>query len=481
MLNTFDEIRSKYNRAACLSLGVILRDAYQIADYAAIFMPAHYQDTKYKKIADKIQAAFSKNGVVYYSAIAADTTLSNCGLDEIDFEIGNTQNQDIGIAEALTVFHEAHARYVEMWIAEKQAENVVKMDGAAEMRQWAEDERQRRGIYFGQATAIDYNIDDLIRDKLNGIDPVYPCRVPWNTLYRTGIWKYCKPGQLIIIAARPGMGKTLMAMNLVKYWSENNVPGVFLSLEMTKQQIDTLHIQMKTDLDFDDDFTRLTEWQKKELLAAAKEVKERFVCEVVTVETNNNAANLAFIIAKLQKAVMAGAKWAIIDYLQLINVPGYANNPEQANAAISKQLKQAALRLQIPIIPISQLSRGPESRSDKHPLMSDLRYSGQIEQDADIVVFPFRPGYYDKEGDPMYEANKDVGEMDIAKHRGGKTGCVKTLRVTPTRGYTDPETEWVVKKIEINERATQVGESSPDNSAAIMNANRRQNDDDIPF
>jgi replicative DNA helicase len=133
-----------------------------------------------------------------------------------------------------------------------------------------------------------------------------------------------------------------------------------------------------------------------------------------------------------------GLELLIVEYIQLMRVPGRYDTREQAVAEISRTLKAIARELSIPVIGLSQLNRQVDARADKHPLLSDLRESGAIEQDADIIAFLYRDEVYNKS-----EANPNRGfcDLEIAKHRNGPTGMIKLRFDAATQTFRDIETQ----------------------------------------
>ena len=136
-----------------------------------------------------------------------------------------------------------------------------------------------------------------------------------------------------------------------------------------------------------------------------------------------------------------GLDMVIIDYLQLITSSSRSNsdNRQQEVSEISRSLKALARELDVPVIALSQLSRGVETRQDKHPLLSDLRESGSIEQDADIVMFLYRDSYQKKEEDDKDENSIDAVDVDIAKHRNGATRRIQLMFAKNINAFFNPE------------------------------------------
>jgi replicative DNA helicase len=228
------------------------------------------------------------------------------------------------------------------------------------------------------------------------------------------------PAELILLAARPGMGKTSMALNILLHAGKySGKTVVFFSLEMSKEQLAARLIASEAFVDG----KRLTtgkltddDWDKVSLAAASLNKTNILI-------DDNPSLSVADMNAKCRRVDSLGL--VIIDYLQLMQAAGGKNhssgeNRQQVVADISRALKIMSKELDVPILCLSQLSRANESRSDKRPMLSDLRESGAIEQDADVVMFLYREDYYNKETE-----SHNLAECIIAKNRRGETGTVQ--------------------------------------------------------
>ena len=225
--------------------------------------------------------------------------------------------------------------------------------------------------------------------------------------------------ELILVAARPSMGKTAFVLNVAANAAlQDGTPVVVFSLEMSKEQcanrilcaqamVDAEKMR-KGDLD-DEDWTKLA--------IASGEISQSSGIFI-----DDEAATIANIRAKCRKLKLEqNIGLVIIDYLQLIEgTKGLGR--EQQVAEISRSLKLLAKELDVPIIALSQLSRAPEAREDHRPMLQDLRESGSIEQDADIVSFIYRDDYYNRDKEP-----DNIAEIIIAKNRSGPIGTIKLL------------------------------------------------------
>ncbi len=224
---------------------------------------------------------------------------------------------------------------------------------------------------------------------------------------------------LILLAARPGMGKTSFALNMLLHAGKfSGKTVVFFSLEMSREQLCMRLISGESFVDNKKLVTgRLNEedWQRIAAASAALNKTQILI-------DDNPMLSVADMNAKCRRVDNLGL--VIIDYLQLMTSAGgsarQGENRQQIVSDISRALKIMAKELNVPVVCLSQLSRGPESRADKRPMLSDLRESGAIEQDADIVMFLYREDYYNEDSE-----NHNLAECIIAKNRHGETRTVE--------------------------------------------------------
>ena len=229
-------------------------------------------------------------------------------------------------------------------------------------------------------------------------------------------------GNLIILAARPAMGKTALALNIVKHVATvERKPAVIFSLEMGAEELIERIVasegmvpgyHLKTGNLSTDEWKRLVHAQSN-------------LYDVPIFVDDTAGIRISEIRSKARKLAqeMGGLGVIIIDYLQLIT-GSKGENRQQIVSEISRELKILAKDLKVPVIALSQLSRAVEQRQDKRPMLADLRESGSIEQDADIVAFLYRDAYYKKEQADSQEAN-NVTELILEKNRHGSLGTVK--------------------------------------------------------
>jgi replicative DNA helicase len=229
-----------------------------------------------------------------------------------------------------------------------------------------------------------------------------------------------QPSDLIIIAGRPSMGKTAFALNItantaIKY----KIPVGIFSLEMSKEQLTTRMLCAEAKVDSQklrSGFLADYDWQLLTEAASALSEAPIFIDDtpaISVLELRGKARRL-----KLEHNISL----IIIDYLQLMRGKGKGERREQEISEISRSLKALAKELNIPVVALSQLNRKVEDREDKRPRLADLRESGAIEQDADLITFLYRNEIYNQRED---NPNRGIAEINIGKHRNGPTGKVK--------------------------------------------------------
>ncbi len=244
-----------------------------------------------------------------------------------------------------------------------------------------------------------------------------------------GITSGLNKSDLIIIAARPGMGKTSFAMNIaVNVARRADKEVVTFNLEMSKEQLATRILSTEALVDSHclrsgrisgDDWVRLA------TSAGYLSTLPLFIDDTASMTVQQ-------MKAKLRRTKNLGL--VIIDYLQLMESSSKSDNRVVVISEITRQLKVMAKELNVPVILLSQLSRGVESRTDKRPMLSDLRESGSIEQDADIVLFLYRDAYYNKESQ-----RQNISECIVAKNRHGETGTVELIWDGQYTRFSNPE------------------------------------------
>ncbi|MDO4662002.1 MAG: replicative DNA helicase [Tissierellia bacterium] len=239
--------------------------------------------------------------------------------------------------------------------------------------------------------------------------------------------------ELILLAARPAMGKTALGLSIAWNAAQIGKRVAFFSLEMSRYQLTQRLLAMVSMVDLKNVITgNIEDSNWSYIIDAAKEIrsKDLFVDETAGISLSELRSK-----AKRMKAEH-GLDLIVIDYLQLMTVENRTENRQQEIATISRGLKALSKELDCPVLSLAQLSREADKRSDHKPILSDLRESGAIEQDADVVMLLYREDYYDEQKDP------DRAQVIIAKHRNGPTGMIKLFfdkRITTFRDLTNEE------------------------------------------
>ena len=230
-----------------------------------------------------------------------------------------------------------------------------------------------------------------------------------------------QPSDLILLAARPSMGKTAFVLNILDYISvRRNLPCMVFSLEMSKEQLVQRMISMESNVNTQKLRTgNLTDAEWDAVVEAVGQIGSSNM-----IIDDTPGITVTELRSKCRKMKLErGLDMVIIDYLQLMSGSGRSgDNRQQEISEISRWLKALAREIKAPVVALSQLSRACESRQDHRPMLSDLRESGAIEQDADVVMFLYRDVYYNKDTD-----NPDAAEVIIAKQRNGPIGTVNLL------------------------------------------------------
>jgi replicative DNA helicase len=267
------------------------------------------------------------------------------------------------------------------------------------------------------------HIKDMLLDAVDRLEVLYNNKdkvtgIPTGFIELDNKISGLQKSDLILIAARPAMGKTAFALNIAQNAAVNsNITTAVFSLEMSKEQLANRFLssevmiknhKMKTgDLEDED-------WHKIAVSLSPLSASNVYVDDTPGINITEMRAKCRRL--KLEKNLGL----VVIDYIQLMHGRRRTDNRQQEISEISRGLKVLAKEIDVPVIALSQLSRAPEARADHRPILSDLRESGAIEQDADIVMFLYRDDYYYEDSE-----KKNVADVIIAKHRNGETGTVE--------------------------------------------------------
>jgi replicative DNA helicase len=277
-----------------------------------------------------------------------------------------------------------------------------------------------------------HSMKDLTKDSLGMLERLYQNRelitgVPSGFVDLDRITAGFQPSELVVIAARPSVGKTALALNIASHaamYADSPVGVAFFSLEMSKEQLALRMLCSEARVDSArarSGFLGEKDWPKLALAAARMSEASIYIDD----NSNTTALTLKAKCRRLKRERAKNLGLIIVDYLQLMGSAKPGENREKEIAEISRSLKSLAKELQIPVIALSQLNRQVESRENRRPMLADLRESGAIEQDADVIAFIYR--------DEMYKGKESkepgVAEIIVAKQRNGPTDTAKLTYV----------------------------------------------------
>ncbi len=427
-------------------LGAILVNPASLGKIVEFLKPESFYKPAHKMIYDAALELFRKSEPI--DIVTVSELLRN--KDELEKAGGRAYINDL----ALNVVTTANVDYYAKIIREKEIKRALINAGSEIVSMSYENEDTGRvlddaqKLIFNIAAQKDttdlVSIQDLVvssyeqieyrfnnQDELTGVTTGY---YDLNNM-TSGLQK----SDLIILAARPSMGKTAFALNLAQNVAMYGNKGVAIfSLEMSKQQLVTRMLCAESEVDtqrIKSGHMQPKDWEK------LMEAMERLSDARIYID-DTAGVTATDIKAKCRRLMMEEKDLGliVIDYLQLMEGGGNPNDRNQQISAISRSLKGLARELDVPIIALSQLSRGVEARTDKRPMLSDLRDSGAIEQDADIVMFIYRDEYYNKDD----VNNKGKAELILAKHRNGPTGTIELLfqgNITKFKNKTQAQTD----------------------------------------
>ncbi|MBW2700233.1 MAG: replicative DNA helicase [Deltaproteobacteria bacterium] len=273
------------------------------------------------------------------------------------------------------------------------------------------------------------HIKDLVQESFNTIEKLYERKaqytgVPCGFKKIDEMTSGMQAGDMIVIAARPSMGKTSFALNIAQNAAlHSKVPVLFFSLEMSKESLAMRMLCSEARVDFQKLRSGIlsdSDWGRLARAAGLLSEANLYIDDTAGIRVIEMRARARRLQAELQKQDLQ-LGMIVMDYLQLASPPqGRSDSREREISEISRGLKGLAKELSLPVLALSQLSRKVESRENKRPQLSDLRESGAIEQDADVIMFIYRDDFYNEDSE-----DKNVAEIIIGKQRNGPTGVAR--------------------------------------------------------
>lgn len=438
--NLMEKLPPQNKDAEVCVLGAMLFEVEALLRAMQILKPEFFYEEAHRKIFIAIQALFQKNQPVDLITVAEELRKKN----ELDAVGGMSYltNLTSQVPTAAHVEHYAHIvkdKALTRGLIHAATQVVQRCyDPASEAKQLLDEaEKLIFDITQNQIEGKFYAVKDIIHNSMETIDQLYQ-RKEHITGLATGFHDFdvktagLQPSDLIIAAGRPSMGKSAWVSCICEHAGIIlKKPVAIFSLEMSKEQLVQRMLcsharvdaqKVRTGYLSHQDWPRLTS-------AAGK------ISEAPIFIDDTPGQSVVEIRAKARRMKMQhDIQLVVIDYLQLIRGSGSTESRQQEISEISRSLKELARELRVPVIAVSQLSRAVESRQGNRPMLSDLRESGAIEQDADLVVFLFREEYYNPT-----EENRNKAESIIAKQRNGPVGTVELVFLKEWTRFENPE------------------------------------------
>ncbi|HHX01291.1 MAG TPA: replicative DNA helicase [Firmicutes bacterium] len=434
-------------------LGILVKYPQEIDNVVEKLRPEHFYYPEHRKIYETIWSLYTESGRISYTQIYNQLRKTKA--------VANPAEVLMGLTEAIVAISELEPSVevlrlkaglrrimeaswaIESLVINEEGQDLAEIQARAQELIFAATESMLDGESDAKSLLEVLNKCYLkLVERRQGLENAYglSVRFPSVDAMTTGF----KKKDLIILAARPSMGKTAFALNMVVNVAKRNIPTLIFSLEMDDEQIGDRIVlseffRYKEEGDFEitaaEYQTRLSDQQ---FVRAQSVFNELYQLPVTIVDRRGLTCAEIRAMARKVKANQPDLGLIVIDYLQLIRPPSHSSGRNWALVVgeMVRELRDLAGELDVPIILISQLNRGVESRIDKRPLMSDLRDSGNIEEFADVVMFLYRHDYYHPE-EAAAEGTQGEVEIIFAKQRKGPTGTVKLKFVKEYTRFID--------------------------------------------
>ncbi len=437
-------------------LGAILVDNQAIERVSAMVKSGHFYDPLHARLFDAMMATFERGGggvitpLTLHAAMKADPGLVEVGGHAYLSNLAQAAPALANVRDYARILHDLAVRRSLIRLGEDIVNTAF--EAPHEMPPQAQIEEAEKALYrisetsrYGEgpidfAEALKRAVDSAEKAQLRGgrISGVSTGFADLDSLLG-GL----QPSDLLILAGRPGMGKTALATNIAfnaaRFYAQDMADGVevtrgapilFFSLEMAAQQLSARILSEQTEIEMSK--IRSGRFSDSEWQTFVHRMQDLSTLPLYIDDTGGiSIAQIAARARRFKREKKIGV--IVIDYLQLIEPARRAENRVQEITEVTKGLKALAKELNVPVLALSQLSRGVDSRDDKRPVLSDLRESGSIEQDADVVMFVYREAYYLKsrkpaEDDPEFvkwsekmERVNHLADLLVEKHRHGAT------------------------------------------------------------
>ena len=439
-VNHYEKVPPQNREAEMSVLGAMFFDEGALAKAIEVLRPEYFYDLRHQHVFSVMQTLFDHNHPVDLITVSEElkkrTQLENVGGISYLTQLTTIVPTAANIEHYARIVKEKALLRQLIQSATQIVQNSLEADGNAhEMIDSAE--KMIFDISQSHIEGRAYQLKEIIHESMETIDQLFQ-RKEHVTGIATGFHEFdmktagLQPSDLVIVAGRPSMGKSAFATAICEHVGINlKKPLVMFSLEMSKEQLVQRMLCSHARVDAQKvrtGYLSHQDWPK--LTAAAGKLSEA----PIFIDDSPGQTVLE-IRAKARRLKMKhDISLIVIDYLQLMQGVKASESRQQEISEISRSLKALARELRVPVIAVSQLSRAVEQRTGNRPQLSDLRESGAIEQDADLVVFIFREEYY-----APTEENKNKAEAIISKQRNGPTGTIPLLFLKEWTRFDNPE------------------------------------------
>lgn len=409
-------------------LGSILIDRDALIKAAEMLEPDHFYREAHRHIFEAALYLFERGEAV--DVVTAAERLKQCGRLEECGGISYLGTLANSVPTAANVDY--YARIVEEKAVLRNliragTDIVGRSFAAREDAETLLDEAQQLIFQVAQKRSDQgyYPLKQVLMDTIEQIEHVYAQKsgvtgVPTGFKDLDDLTAGLQPSDLIVVAARPSMGKTMFCLNILRNAAVGHqIPGLIFSLEMSREQVAQRLLCAEAGVDSQrlrTGFLADSDWTKMSHALGRLSEAPIYIDDTPSASVMEIRAKARRLKAEKDLGLV------IVDYLQLVQSRGRTENRQQEISDISRSLKALARELKVPVVAASQLSRAVEQRTDRRPLLSDLRESGAIEQDADVVAFIYRDEYYNRDTD-----RRNIAEIIIAKQRNGPTDTVELV------------------------------------------------------
>ena len=458
------EVFEQYESALQVLANRCLGEPYNMHTVDAAILPAMLNDGLSGKIIAECQRQFRAQRQYTPATIAAALQIKSAGLYTMA-----RRDTEADLPFAFDAFTRIFGMLTELQIGEYIAGWVLQGKTSEEIRIQADKMRRERGLLLGkQSSDGRAEFEAELFAALDGKAVDYPVKPPLQAM--RNFMPYHDPGQYIIIGGRTGMGKSYIAMNYLLNCAQSNIPSAYINLENTPKNVQKRLWQMVSGIKWGRDMGGLSDPETRKALDAWERVK------AMPVKSFTTGRGLQTILNTMRADYYErSTQLYVIDYVQLMKDQSTRGNRVDVLAEISAELRSLALELNVVVIAMAQINRSGTDAGDNRPQLTGLRGSGDLEQDASMVMLLYRPAYYNKPGFEMMDENgnpypDDYADIHIAKGRDEGTALIK-CRFDPVKGFHDPE-------------LPPMAQPGPSPTAAAVNLNQpipRIAEEDIPF